>query len=626
MSFSGMQERGLMEPGAKEELRRWRVGMWKAGFGGRRREIMRACAGDILFWMNTFGWVLEPRPKRGGARKPKCVMLQTWDFQNKHVLWVKQHVEEQRDGLTEKSRDMTATWNHLFVGMHYWLFGMDCMMLVMSAKQELVDKTGNERAFFQKIDYMFERLPGWMKPKTQRRINHFKNWETGSCINGEATTPNVSVGDRCLWILLDEFAKVDVEHPGLGEKIKMVTADTTNCRMANSTPEGMDSGFFGMRRTLPKEDVSTLHWSVHPLKRRGLYRVLPGGAVEVLDEGYDFGEYKFVREIPQIMQGVVPIEMGLRSPWYDAECKRRGSKRGVAKELDINYLGSGDPVFSQKELAEVRVRNERAADLVGGARMFFPELAREFVDLQVEPMRVWFNPGADGKPPQKTVYTVGADIGTGTGASDTCFSAWDCWMKTKVAEYQSNVILPEHAALLFVEWLRWFTTPEGLAFGIWDKGGPGLAFGKRVVDIHRYLHVYYQREEDKRSPENTSDKPGFPLHSGQSIQNLVEYLRISLFNGECIVRSPLSYEQATQYVYVRTGIEHQGNRLADSESGKGKQHGDMVIADGLGYFGLKFQAEPKKPVVRMIPGSYGEKEQRALEAALAGEQQKKWYN
>ena len=36
--------------------------------------------------------------------------------------------------------------------------------------------------------------------------------------------------------------------------------------------------------------------------------------------------------------------VGLRSLWYDMQCRRR-SKKEIAQELDIDYIGAGNPVF-----------------------------------------------------------------------------------------------------------------------------------------------------------------------------------------------------------------------------------------------------------------------------------------
>ena len=73
--------------------------------------------------------------------------------------------------------------------------------LLVSRVQDYVDKPGNPKALFWKIDFLLNNFPPWLKPRgyreaNHRRLLHIENPENGSVIDGESTTGNVSRGDR----------------------------------------------------------------------------------------------------------------------------------------------------------------------------------------------------------------------------------------------------------------------------------------------------------------------------------------------------------------------------------------------------------------------------------------------
>src|SRR3990167_10027315 len=77
---------------------------------------------------------------------------------------------------------------------------------------------------------------------------------------------------------------------------------------------------------MPKEDIKTLHWTLHPNKSIGLY---------VDSEGTKKYSCKGKK----------------RSPWYDMECERN-SAQIIAQELDIDYLASGNPYFDLQAVSK----------------------------------------------------------------------------------------------------------------------------------------------------------------------------------------------------------------------------------------------------------------------------------
>jgi hypothetical protein len=329
-------ETSLLSPYPKsyEENLRWRLEILrKAEEDVAFRERVRALFfEDILFAFNAFYYTKDVR-QRPRHDQPFC----TYWYQDLSILTTLRHITEGRDLAKEKSRDMGASWD--VIGTIVWLWlspkgGGD--FLFGSRIEDYVDKKGDMRTLFEKARYLIRRLPWWLLPKgwSGKCDNFMKlvNPETGSSITGESNNPNFSTGGRYLAALLDEFGKWE----GTSESAWTATADATPCRIPVSTPFGAHGQYFTVV-TDGKTDKITMHWSLHPKKAEGLYCVFP--KPKELVEKQDKGIFEEVNWLNWKGE-----EAWLRSPWYDAECKRRGSTE-IAQELDIDYIGAGRPAF-----------------------------------------------------------------------------------------------------------------------------------------------------------------------------------------------------------------------------------------------------------------------------------------
>lgn len=279
---------------------------------------------DPLFAFNMFFFTLDPR-RRPLQHQPFC----TYPYQDEVILSLVEHIQTGKDVVGEKSRDMGWSWMVILVFEWFWLNptgGAD--FLLGSRIEDYVDKKGDMRTLLEKARYNLYRLPKWLrpkgfKPKTHDNFMRLQNPETGSSITGESNNANWSTGGRYLAALLDEFAKwkdTDVSA-------WTAAADATPCRIPLSTPFGAGGKYYEVV-TDGKIDKITTHWSLHPKKAAGLYCTYP--KPEEADETVDSFHW-----------------VGLRSPWYDSECLRRRPLE-VMQELDIDYIGSGNPVFDGK--------------------------------------------------------------------------------------------------------------------------------------------------------------------------------------------------------------------------------------------------------------------------------------
>ena len=86
--------------------------------------VRQLCEKNILYWINTFGWIYEPRKdqyQKLGYDTPHIAFI-TWKFQDDFIRWMVKKIQAGEDGILEKSRDMGASWMALAVIVWFWLF------------------------------------------------------------------------------------------------------------------------------------------------------------------------------------------------------------------------------------------------------------------------------------------------------------------------------------------------------------------------------------------------------------------------------------------------------------------------------------------------------------------------
>ena len=566
-----------------------------------RDAIMDACSRDILFWVNLFGWIFEGRTTRKSGR---CLPFITYEFQDDTFLKIVNAIQHSdnpeidSDIAILKSRDMGASWMCLTTFVWFWLFHPESNFLMVSAKEGLVEKAGDPKALFTKIMYILDRLPCWMKPIYTKTKQHLLNRNNGSVIDGEATSGITSVGDRRLAILLDEFGKIDSagKQANLAATILRQTADVTNCRIFNSTPEGNDSGFSVV--CSGHRNVIYLHWSLHPDKRKGLYRVLDHGRVEVIDKEWheQHPNYKF-RTDPG-MCNIDPFK-GLRSPWYDREWDRRlGIKRDIAQELDMSFSGSGDPFFDNSQIAPLKLKYRMEPIKVMNLSEF---IGSDFGDKDTRENRVrlWYHPMRNYAPPENASYTAAADIAAGTGSSDSALSIANDQTKEKVFEFYSNGLTPEQFADVVVAICEKFTTSRGKPFLIWDMTGPGFPFANRVMSHHHYGNVFYYKSKDRKD-KRRAIRPGMPANEEIKLELFSEY-RQALLAEDFITHSEFAYDEAMQYVYNKAGnIVHQRSGSTGGSDNK-HNHGDIAYSEALLVHAMNQRPAPVLSLTPKVP-------------------------
>lgn len=214
------------------------------------------------FFIENFGWTYSPKTER------KHLPFILFDFQKDAIRKLVESMDKGEDLFIEKSREMGATWLFfVYIPIWYWLFREGTNILVGSYKEALVDDKTLD-SIFGKIDYAIESLPRWLMPKrfsfkAHRNKLKLMNPENGNLVSGDTMNPQFGRGSRKTAVLFDELGFWDYAKDAWEG-----CADSTNCRIANSTPNGYN--FYAMLKETGIK-VLSLIWSQHPLKDQEWY-------------------------------------------------------------------------------------------------------------------------------------------------------------------------------------------------------------------------------------------------------------------------------------------------------------------------------------------------------------------
>lgn len=521
------------------------------------------CRRDLLFHVTLLAFVYDPR-----ATAAPVTPFVPYPFQVEVMQKVQESIVTQKDLHVEKSRDQGATWLILMVFEHLWHWHRWLSFLLISRKEDLVESEIDSDALFWKLDHLLDHMPDWALPAgydphnpKHRQEKTMFNPATHSTITGESTAKGSGAGGRKTAVMVDEAGKI--EPPVSMALMESLTA-TTGCRIWNSTPQGAIGAFYAMREILPPSQRVSLHWSKHPEQGRGLYRGMHG-KVERLDAKYEHPRgYKFV------------LDGKLRSPFYDA---LKFPPSVIASQYDIDYLGSGSPLFDPRLIEEL-LSETVMPPFKTGELSFHPDTLEpiRFTENPEGRLQLWCVLDAQGRPDPTQDYCIGVDIAAGTGASNSAVSIVNRGTGEKVGAFIDSRIRPHQLAHMCVAIAGFFGGIYGPAFMIWEANGHGRPFGAEVVS-KGFRRIYFRVNTRPIGGKGT-DEPGWYSSKDTKKTLLVDYNQ-SLFERRFINHCRSSLVEAQRYVHNSTGGVEFSGMSEDDPSGAGENHGDRVIADAL---------------------------------------------
>lgn len=588
-----------------------------------QQELIIICSRDLLFFVNAFGWTLSPKDYDDCPNR----LFLTYPYQDRALIELQESIGK-CDIAVPKSRDMGATWMCCLAMEHPWHFFAQKQFLLTSQVAEMVESK-SEKALFAKLDYWWEHLPQWLMPNYKRTpsAKSAENLDLGSKMTGQATVPDLGRGDRLTALFQDEAGKMEN-----AAEIASATRDATNCRIYNSTPNGRfgrGQYFFEVCKN-PGVKKVWMHWSEHPEKNVGLYKLQR----RITDPGksnLNIGDWVTTRELDKLRNdGKIVrtselqkrpldpatydwredydftrlkfhVDQSPRSIWFDLQCSRDTSVKRIAQELNLDFEGSTEKFAQGVDMETLRMTMVRRPLYTGEVLPSEDSFQEGLSNLRP----VWLAGAGflelwcdlpDGKPPLSS-YSIGIDVSGGTGgtfSSQSVMSVWDNISGEQVGEWRSSTLGPDELGVRAVVLAKFFHNalliPE-------INGGAGTRFKNKVLACE-YWNIYRRTRSEEEVFETATSKVGWYSTKGPEV--LLHGLFAAFTSGEAKPRSIVLLEQCEEYEWANGKIIHKASQSSDSQADKGRAHGDAAVAAGLGWLGcetsmqLASEKRPKK--------------------------------
>ncbi len=556
-----------------------------------RRQIWKACEHDVLFWMNAFCWLYEPRPRIvDGVRMPMTIPMITWPHQDVAIDKIKANLGFE-DILVTKSRGEGMSWIAVLLAIHDWIFMPETKIGIVSRTEEAADDPEDSDSIFWKIDWELTKLPQWMsgvKGKDFKRIidrHTLTNFRNRSIIKAGAATGDVFRGGRLTYAIMDEFAFF---KKGDDAEALNSSHGATNSRLFISTVNGQHNEFFKLHHQESSKVSVIIDWKQNISRNRGLYTLVKGIPVAVdpvnnpLPDHYNPPSQAVKELFARLRKRGFKLERSQRSPWYDHECDRPGmTPQRIAQELDMDFSGSEFLVFGAEYMDQV-TKTVSTPTHIGNITVHEHtdegelELKAQFQSVWDGQVRLWVPLDIHGNPPPGR-YCLGADISTGLGGdytSNSTLIGLNMDTGEQVFAFASNTIEISDFADLAVATANWF----GGAYLGWEHNGPGSAFTKRIIQV-KYGNVYRRKSHSKKSKTRTKEL-GWWTDDKTKPAMFADMIR-TVRSSEIIVRDEQLSSEFKQYIYLNGKIEHASSLTTDDDSSKGKSHGDRVMGFGV---------------------------------------------
>lgn len=556
--------------------------------------VMELCSRDVLFWLNSFNWLLEPRQLEDDKETSSKIPFASWPHQDEAITTITRWLGR-RNMVISKSRSEGASWLVLMIFLHKWLFRPNSRFGVVSKNEASASSMEDTDSLLYKLNWQLEQLPPWMLPREWRPViseGTLSNYDNGSGITAYACTDDVGVGGRKFAILFDELSR--------WESGKDYTAWVSNqavspCRIAVSTPFGPSGQYFDLVHDTSSTLIKLhLNWKQNPTKNRGMYRVVDGKPYLIDVENKWPGDYE--RRVLDVLAELTgkgfDVEAGVRSMWYDNECLQPGATpQTIAQELDESFSGNNVPYFGSFLLKRLASETVRPPYQRGRFQFDSETLEPSFTeDEDNGDMLIWVNLLHGTKEPPFGKYALGCDVSHGTGGAFSSLSAivvFDATTGEQVAEFTTRNMRPDRFADCAIAIAKWFHNAKLN----WDATGVGGLFTNQVIQ-RGYGYVQREKVKDEMSGK-AKRKIGTRISSNDDkIAILGGGLGYVGFYGAVVDRKALPrsadlVRECGEYFFrMKNGklaVLHHSDASGRGSEEHGKDHGDRVIAAALAW-------------------------------------------
>jgi hypothetical protein len=534
-----------------------------------RAAIRQMCAEDPLFYINGFGLVFEPR----NVDRSKVVPFIQRPKQIENALtmvacWGK------KDLTAIKSRGEGFTWQVLWLIDHSWRFQELFTAGLISKDEDAVDTKGDMSTLMPKLDWLDKRLPGWLQVKRERTDLKIINKDNGSTIIGYSATGDAGRSGRTQVFFKDERAAFPKTAD---QNLENSLQHVTNCQIDGSTPQG-DIGVFYEKAHDPEMIKIYYDWKDNPERNRGLYDVKDGEVVEVNPQKNPLWPEQR-EELADIHRRLelrgFKIEGTRRSPWYNEQCLR-STPVSIAQELDMSFGKSMEKAFSRDTIELLVDRHAKSPVQVGRIKVA-DDLTASFQAINGGIAKLWCPLGGPDQRPPRRHYCAGVDVATGSGgswASNSVIVVLDAATGDQVFELATPALRVPDFARMCVAICRWFHD----AALLYDAAGPGIIFGKDVIERWGYANVIWSPTLETGPNRTPGKSPGWHRHDDESKFAYLSDCIEDALSDRLIIKSESTLREFGEFGWKNSKITHLKADRTQSEGSKGKLHGDRAIA------------------------------------------------
>ena len=551
-----------------------------------RADFREAFALDPILWMRLTCWTFRPKSvdEETGRERPEprpwWPML-PWPCQVTAYRTLERCVDEGRDCVVDKSRDMGASWVLAAAFFtHRWLFRSNFVGLLGSRHEDMVDKAGEPDSLFWKVDALVEQQPAWLLPGDIRDIRRggrfradkiLRNPKNGSVISGQTATPDFGRAGRKNIAFYDEHAAW--EHASAAWD---AASETTSCRVSCSTQVPGTSKYNELLEQARRTGAPTLielRYFQHPEKGRGAEtRVDVDGSVT----GVAKSEYVW-------------------TPWLAAQIARGRDKNALALNVFNRALGAGASYFRVDLFSQAKARDAKP-----GIR---GEIAKgKFVPSDKGRVWIYDERMLDASWRATRTFAMGCDPSYGVGAANTSISVFDVESRTQVMEFADPYTDPIAAAQLIAAWGRGFLRGMREPIVAHETNGPGA--GMQHEFERQSYYALYRQTTAGRVHDRATDKVGWTSDPSRKRELLAD-LGAEVTQRRATFRSAEFFSEACAYVVFENGSVGLAT-TRDMTTEARAAHGDRVIAGALALLACDEGFEEAKEPPKYERGSYGD--------------------
>ena len=423
----------------------------------------------------------------------------------------------------------------------------------------IANKLDTSQEMANKIRAFVSQWPSWVGAGFAVEKNSQRHYKliNGSEVKAVATSKDALRGFTPTILVFDEAAFIEADNDFWAAC--MASLSTGGKVIVISTPNGYDPIYYEIYdqalKGMNQFKISEMYWYKDPRYTKELYLVPTNDIVHYLLNRDDHDLSKNIsfsnsdpynRDYEELnhffKQGYKPC-----SPWYEKMVKKlKYDKRKINQELNCEFLGSGDNVFDNNQLEEIKNNSleEPKSKLMGNS------------------IWIWNDPVEGHK------YIMGVDVSRGDSEDFSSIQIVDFDNREQVFEYVGK-IPPDTLAEIAYKWGMMYN-----AFVVVDiTGGMGITTVRKMQELgYRSLYVegidpFNIWANNKTSVEKI---PGINFNNKrvQIIAAFEEWVR-----HKFKIKSVRLYNEMNTFIYINGRPDHQ----------KG-QHDDLIMGISMAIY------------------------------------------